>query len=69
LTKTSGPVLAPAALGPVDAVLLSHDQHPDNLDRLGRDHLAGVPPVLSTASAKTRLGGRCGRCPTGRRSS
>jgi hypothetical protein len=45
LTKTSGPVPAPAALGPVDAVLLSHDQHPDNLDRLGRDHLAGVPLV------------------------
>jgi L-ascorbate metabolism protein UlaG (beta-lactamase superfamily) len=57
LTKTTGPVLAPAALGPVDAVLLSHDQHPDNLDRLGRDYLAGVPLVLSTASAEARLGG------------
>jgi hypothetical protein len=57
LTKSSGPVLAPAALGPVDAVLVSHDQHPDNLDRLGRDYLAGVPLVLPTASAKARLGG------------
>lgn len=57
LTKTSGPALAPAALGPVDTVLLSHDQHPDNLDRLGRDYLAGVPLALSTASAEARLGG------------
>ena len=63
LTKTSGPVLAPAALGPVDAVLLSHDQHPDNLDRLGRDYLAGVPLVLSTASAKARLGGTVSSLP------
>jgi L-ascorbate metabolism protein UlaG (beta-lactamase superfamily) len=37
-------------------VLLSHDQHPDNLDRLGRDHLATVPLVLSTGSARERLG-------------
>jgi L-ascorbate metabolism protein UlaG (beta-lactamase superfamily) len=57
LSKTVGPVLAPSALGPVDAVLLSHDQHPDNLDRLGRDWLASVPLVLSTASAQGRLGG------------
>jgi hypothetical protein len=57
LTKTAGPVLAPNALGPVDAVLLSHDQHPDNLDRTGREYLGGVPLVLSTASARGRLGG------------
>ncbi len=57
LTKTAGPALGPEVLGPVDAVLLSHDQHPDNLDRLGREYLAGVPLVLSTASAQQRLGG------------
>jgi L-ascorbate metabolism protein UlaG (beta-lactamase superfamily) len=57
LTKTAGPALAPAALGRIDAVLLSHDQHPDNLDRLGREYLAGAPLVLSTASARDRLGG------------
>jgi L-ascorbate metabolism protein UlaG (beta-lactamase superfamily) len=34
LTKTSGPALPAEDLGRVDAVLLSHDQHPDNLDRL-----------------------------------
>lgn len=38
-------------------MLLSHDQHPDNLDRSGRDYLRGVPLVLSTASAERRLGG------------
>ena len=57
LVKTSGPAIPPEALGPVDAVLLSHDQHPDNLDTLGRAYLATVPLVLSTASASNRLGG------------
>jgi len=57
LTKTLGPAVAAAALGRVDAVLLSHDQHPDNLDHLGRDYLGQVPLVLSTGSAEQRVGG------------
>lgn len=57
LTKTQGAVRAPATLGQLDAVLLSHDQHPDNLDRAGRELLARVPLTLSTASAHERLGG------------
>jgi L-ascorbate metabolism protein UlaG (beta-lactamase superfamily) len=57
LTKTAGPALQPAEIGPVDAVLLSHDQHPDNLDRGGRDFLATAPRVLSTPAAAERLGG------------
>jgi L-ascorbate metabolism protein UlaG (beta-lactamase superfamily) len=57
LHKTAGPALHPEGLGAVDAVLLSHDQHPDNLDTLGRAYLTGVPLVLSTASAHDRLGG------------
>jgi L-ascorbate metabolism protein UlaG (beta-lactamase superfamily) len=56
LTKTQGPVREPRELGPVDAVLLSHDQHPDNLDRGGREYLKTVPLVLSTAAAQERLG-------------
>lgn len=35
LTKLSGPAIPAAALGPYDVVLLSHDQHPDNLDPPG----------------------------------
>ncbi|MEV0484571.1 MBL fold metallo-hydrolase [Streptomyces sp. NPDC050508] len=60
LTKTTGPAFMPTELGPVDAVLLSHDQHPDNLDTAGRAYLtdAPAPLVLSTASAAApdRLG-------------
>ena len=57
LTKTSGPAVPADQLGPVDAVLLSHDQHPDNLDDAGRAMLAGVPLVLTTEQAAQRLGG------------
>lgn len=31
LTKTAGPALAAGDIGPIDAVLLSHDRHSDNL--------------------------------------
>jgi L-ascorbate metabolism protein UlaG (beta-lactamase superfamily) len=57
LTKTRGPAVPVEEVGPVDAVLLSHDQHPDNLDRSGRELLAGVPLVLTTTEAAGRLGG------------
>lgn len=57
LVKTAGPALGPGEVGPVDAVLLSHDQHPDNLDRAGRELLAEAPLVLSTRSAHDRLVG------------
>ncbi len=38
LTKTEGPALEPRQIGPVNGVLLSHDQHPDNLDHAGREY-------------------------------
>lgn len=56
LTKHSGPAVPAAALGPVDAVLLSHHQHADNLDFAGLELLATVPLVLSTAAAAAELG-------------
>ena len=56
LVKTAGPALAPEQVGAVDAVLLSHDQHPDNLDTAGRAYLLGAPLTLSTASAYGRVG-------------
>ncbi|TYB42873.1 MBL fold metallo-hydrolase [Actinomadura chibensis] len=57
LTKTSDAIAGPDDIGPVDAVLLSHDQHPDNLDTGGRAFLADVPLTLTTEAAAGRLGG------------
>ena len=57
LEKTTGPALAPAAIGPIDAVLLSHDQHSDNLDNSGRALLGKVKRVLTTEAGAKRLGG------------
>ena len=57
LTKTAGPALTADEVGAVDVVLLSHDQHPDNLDRGGREYLDTTRLVLSTASAEQRIGG------------
>ena len=47
LVKTTGPALAPEALGPLDVALVSHDHHPDNLDAAGRELLATIPLVLT----------------------
>jgi L-ascorbate metabolism protein UlaG (beta-lactamase superfamily) len=55
LRKTLGPALPADALGPLDAVLLSHDHHFDNLDASGRAFLARVPRVLTTVAGAERL--------------
>ncbi|RSM74030.1 Zn-dependent hydrolase [Amycolatopsis sp. WAC 01375] len=57
LTKTAPASVKPADLGHIDAVLLSHDEHPDNLDDSGRRFLADVPLTLTTPSGAGRLGG------------
>ncbi|MEJ2854488.1 MULTISPECIES: MBL fold metallo-hydrolase [unclassified Saccharothrix] len=57
LTKTMPTTTTPAELGRIDAVLLSHDEHPDNLDHAGRALLADVPLTLTTRSGADRLGG------------
>jgi L-ascorbate metabolism protein UlaG (beta-lactamase superfamily) len=57
LVKTEGSALTEEAVGVVDAVLLSHDQHPDNLDDRGRAYLATVPLTLVTPTGAERLGG------------
>jgi L-ascorbate metabolism protein UlaG (beta-lactamase superfamily) len=57
LEKLSGPALGPEAVGEVDAVLLSHDQHADNLDHAGREFLASATRVLTTVAGAKRLGG------------
>ena len=58
LEKLSGPALGADAIGDVDAVLLSHDQHADNLDHAGRDFLARAGRVLTTVAGAKRLGGQ-----------
>ena len=56
LKKTGSPAIRPENLGPVDLVLLSHDQHKDNLDDSGREFLHTVPQIISTKEARERLG-------------
>jgi L-ascorbate metabolism protein UlaG (beta-lactamase superfamily) len=56
-TKLAGPALPPAALGPLDAVLLTHDHHADNLDAAGRELLRTVPVVVTTRAGARRLAG------------
>lgn len=57
LKKTGAPALPATALGRVDAVLLSHDHHFDNLDRAGRSMLADAGVVITTEAGASRLGG------------
>ena len=57
LHKTAGPELDPGDLLPIDAVLLSHDQHFDNLDRTGRMFLPSAGTTLTTPAGARRLGG------------
>lgn len=56
-TKVAGPALTAAAVAPVDAVLLSHDHHADNLDAAGRELLRSVPVAVTTRAGAARLGG------------
>jgi L-ascorbate metabolism protein UlaG (beta-lactamase superfamily) len=55
-TKTGPPALDPDAIGPLDAVLLTHDHHADNLDDAGRALLDRAPVVLTTVAGAERLG-------------
>jgi L-ascorbate metabolism protein UlaG (beta-lactamase superfamily) len=57
LEKLSSPAISADAVGAVDAVLLSHDQHSDNLDNSGREYLKRANRVLTTIAGAKRLGG------------
>ena len=59
--KTIGPAIDVAAIGSIDAVLLSDDHHFDNLDHLGRERLASAKLVLTTEAGATRSGKQCER--------
>lgn len=56
-TKSS-PATDALTIGAFDAILLSHDQHGDNLDDEGRGLFEGAPKVITTAAAARRIGGR-----------
>ena len=58
LSKTKAPAIAEGAIGSIDLVLLSHDQHFDNLDHSGRAFLRRASRVLTTAAGAGRLGGQ-----------
>ncbi len=55
--KLAGPAIGVDELPPIDAVLLTHDQHADNLDDLGRALLPRVGAVVTTVAGAARLGG------------
>jgi len=55
--KTAPPALAAGEVGEIDAVLLSHDHHDDNLDAAGRTLLPGAGAVITTVPGAKRLGG------------
>jgi L-ascorbate metabolism protein UlaG (beta-lactamase superfamily) len=55
--KLAGPAIAAADLGRIDAVLLSHDHHDDNLDDAGRALLPAAGSVVTTVPGAKRLGG------------
>ncbi|MBM2615406.1 MBL fold metallo-hydrolase [Actinoplanes sp. LDG1-06] len=56
LTKTKAASGTAEDAAPVDVVLLSHDEHPDNLDRSGRAFALAAPLVLTTVDGAARLG-------------
>jgi L-ascorbate metabolism protein UlaG (beta-lactamase superfamily) len=54
--KLAGPSIPVEEVGEIDAILLSHDHHGDNLDTAGRTLLPVAGAVLTTTSGAARLG-------------
>jgi len=55
--KLTGPAIPASDIGAIDAVVLTHDHHGDNLDDAGRALLPSAGVVVTTASGARRLGG------------
>jgi L-ascorbate metabolism protein UlaG (beta-lactamase superfamily) len=53
--KLTGPALSVTQMGRLDAVLLTHDHHGDNLDDAGRAMLATAETVVTTFVGASRL--------------
>jgi len=56
-TKLTDAPVSTESLWQIDAVLLSHDHHEDNLDKAGRAFLPKAKRVLTTTSGERRLRG------------
>jgi L-ascorbate metabolism protein UlaG (beta-lactamase superfamily) len=56
LNKLRGPAVGESELGSVDAVLVSHDLHPDNLDERGRAFALAAPLIVCGPQTARRLG-------------
>jgi hypothetical protein len=54
LEKRKGPAFSIDALGVIDAVLLSHDQHFDNFDRTGRKVLLQARNTFTRSTMRSR---------------
>ncbi|MGH3091662.1 MAG: MBL fold metallo-hydrolase [Gaiellaceae bacterium] len=54
--RMTRPALSVTQLGRLDLALVSHDQHPDNLETAGRALLNEIPLVLTTTEGAERLG-------------
>lgn len=57
LRKLIDPSKTIEEIGKIDFVLLSHDHHPDNLDKTGRQFLPMVDKVYTTTAGSERLKG------------
>ncbi|MFK4084985.1 MBL fold metallo-hydrolase [Kribbella sp. NPDC020789] len=55
--KTADPALKPSQLPALDAVLVSHTEHQDNLDTAGRTVTASASEVFTTVAGAEDLGG------------
>ena len=55
--KLTEPAIKAEDIGKIDAVLLSHDHHEDNLDRAGRALLPLAKNVITTSAGAKRLKG------------
>ncbi|CDO88113.1 Zn-dependent hydrolase [Mycobacterium triplex] len=56
LTKLTGPAVGAEDLGKIDVVLISHDEHLDNLDNAGRQVALAAPLIVTHPGAAGRFG-------------